>query len=109
MIDIARRRLLQGAAASAAMTALGPFGAAAAPAKLTDIDHVFILMKENRSFDHYFGTLRGVRGFDDAAAAKLPDGSPIFAQPDPASPAGHVLPFRMDGKTTRAQHLLDLS
>jgi len=38
----------------------------AAPAKLTDIDHIVILMQENRSFDHYFGTLSGVRGFGDA-------------------------------------------
>jgi phospholipase C len=32
---------------------------------LKDIKHVVILMQENRSFDHYFGTLSGVRGFDD--------------------------------------------
>ena len=32
---------------------------------LTDIQHVVILMQENRSFDHYFGTLSGVRGFSD--------------------------------------------
>ena len=36
-----------------------------APAKLTDIDHIVILMQENRSFDHYFGTMRGVRGYGD--------------------------------------------
>jgi phospholipase C len=32
---------------------------------LNDIEHVVILMQENRSFDHYFGTLSGVRGFSD--------------------------------------------
>ncbi|HVV20441.1 MAG TPA: alkaline phosphatase family protein [Pseudonocardiaceae bacterium] len=32
---------------------------------LSDIEHVVILMQENRSFDHYFGTLSGVRGFAD--------------------------------------------
>jgi phospholipase C len=32
---------------------------------LNDIKHVVILMQENRSFDHYFGTLSGVRGFSD--------------------------------------------
>jgi phospholipase C len=26
-----------------------------------------ILMQENRSFDHYFGSLSGVRGFGDQA------------------------------------------
>ncbi len=33
---------------------------------LADIEHVVILIQENRSFDHYFGTLSGVRGFDSA-------------------------------------------
>jgi phospholipase C len=33
---------------------------------IRDVEHVVILMQENRSFDHYFGTLRGVRGFGDA-------------------------------------------
>src|SRR5579885_488393 len=32
------------------------------------VRHVVVLMQENRSFDHYFGTLRGVRGFGDRAA-----------------------------------------
>ena len=33
-----------------------------APAPINDVEHVVVLMQENRSFDHYFGTLRGVRG-----------------------------------------------
>lgn len=32
---------------------------------IQDVEHVIILMQENRSFDHYFGTLKGVRGFAD--------------------------------------------
>ena len=32
---------------------------------IKDVDHVVILMQENRGFDHYFGTLNGVRGFGD--------------------------------------------
>lgn len=35
------------------------------PGALNDIDHVVLMMQENRSFDHYFGALRGVRGFGD--------------------------------------------
>ncbi|WP_026919724.1 alkaline phosphatase family protein [Gordonia shandongensis] len=35
---------------------------------LRDVEHVVVLMQENRSFDHYFGTLRGVRGFADNSA-----------------------------------------
>ena len=65
-------------------------------------------MKENRSFDHYFGTLAGVRGFGDPHAAKLPDGRPIFAQPDAVHPDGYVLPFRLDTASTNAQRVRDL-
>jgi phospholipase C len=64
MIEIGRRRFLQGAAALTA-SGMAPGLAAAAlgpPAKLSDIDHIIILMKENHSFDHYFGSLpRGAR------------------------------------------------
>jgi phospholipase C len=53
--------------AGAGIEALLASAAAAAPAHgtLKDIEHVVILIQENRSFDHYFGTLSGVRGFDD--------------------------------------------
>jgi phospholipase C len=27
---------------------------------IADVEHIVILTQENRSFDHYFGTLRGV-------------------------------------------------
>src|SRR6185295_4165446 len=77
LIDLIRRRLLQGSAAGVGLAALGLPGAALAqlspPAKLRDIDHIIVLMKENRSFDHYFGTLSGVRGFADVAVPKLAD------------------------------------
>lgn len=66
--------------------------------KLTDIDHVVILIQENRSFDHYFGSYRGVRGFSDQSAA--------FQQSDPANttspPVGALLPFHLDTSTTNA-------
>ncbi|WP_098244944.1 phosphocholine-specific phospholipase C [Streptomyces formicae] len=57
---------------------------------LDSIEHVVILMQENRSFDHYFGSLRGVRGFGDRNAITLPSGTSVFEQP-----AGlrTVLPF----------------
>jgi phospholipase C len=38
---------------------------APANASVRDIRHIVILMQENRSFDHYFGTMSGVRGFSD--------------------------------------------
>jgi phospholipase C len=62
------------------------------PAKLSDIEHVVIMMQENRSFDHYFGTLRGVRGFGDRRERKA------FAQPDGAG--GVVYPFHIDSGAT---------
>jgi phospholipase C len=41
---------------------------------IADVEHIIFLMQENRSFDHYFGTLRGVRGFADPRAVTLPSG-----------------------------------
>ena len=70
---------------------------------LRDIEHIVILMQENRSFDHYFGTMPGVRGFSDPAAIKLPDGSPVFYQPDPSHAQGYLTPFHYDTTTTSAQ------
>jgi phospholipase C len=58
---------------------------------IADVEHVVFLMQENRSFDHYFGMLRGVRGFSDPRAVKLPSGAPVWYQPNDA---GALLPFR---------------
>src|SRR5450755_509279 len=74
-------------------------------AKLTDIEHVVILTQENRSFDHYFGSYRGVRGCSDQSAA--------FQQPDPAntttSPVGQLLPFHLDTSQANAACTHDIS
>lgn len=43
-------------------------------------EHIVILMQENRSFDHCFGSLNGVRGFNDPRAITLPDGNPVWLQ-----------------------------
>ena len=72
---------------------------------LRDIKHVVLLMQENRSFDHYFGTLAGVRGFDDARAPIQPNGRSIFYQPDAANPLGYLLPFHLDTLTSSAQRI----
>src|SRR6202161_4416424 len=56
-----------------------------------DAEHVVLLMQENRSFDHSFGTLRGVRGFDDPRAITLPDGNPVWVQAD--AKGRHFVPF----------------
>ena len=57
---------------------------------IQDVEHIVVMMQENRPFDQYFGTLRGVRGFNDPRAIELPNGDPVFAQPDGNT---FVLPF----------------
>ena len=72
---------------------------------IEDIEHIVILMQENRSFDHYFGTLRGVRGYDDPRAVVLPSGNPVWFQP---GPTGDVLPFHPTAPDLGLQFLKDL-
>jgi phospholipase C len=65
---------------------------------IRDIKHVVVIMQENRSFDHYFGSLRGVRGFGDRSAITLPGGRTVFQQPDtPAVDADTQYPWRLSG------------
>src|ERR1700728_1048604 len=61
---------------------------------VSEIKHVVVLMQENRSFDHYFGTMPGVRGFADPSAITLPDGHPLFRQPFPGHAPDYLAPFR---------------
>ncbi|NDZ83238.1 phospholipase [Streptomyces sp. SID10853] len=113
MAELTRRRLLGSAAGAvggaAALSLLPPSvqkAVAAGPPRhgsLRDIEHVVMLMQENRSFDHYFGTLSGVRGFSDPHAQKLPNGKPVFYQPDTVNPKGYLLPFHLDTHTSSAQ------
>jgi phospholipase C len=110
---LTRRRLLQSAAtlaaAAAAETLMPPnvrrVLAQGAPrsGSFADIKHVVLLMQENRSFDHYFGTLAGVRGFDDPDAIRLSTGRSAFYQPDAENPNGYLLPFHLDTRSTSAQ------
>jgi phospholipase C len=111
--DISRRRLLQGAGTATAAAFAAEFlpsnvrkALAAGPSRggsIRDIKHVVILMQENRSFDHYFGTLPNVRGFSDPKAITLSSGQPVWYQPDTANPDGYLLPWHLDTKTTSAQ------
>jgi phospholipase C len=70
---------------------------------LRDVQHVVCLMQENRSFDHYFGTMAGVRGFSDPNAITLSTGRSVFHQPDAVHPDGYLLPFHLDTTTSSAQ------
>jgi phospholipase C len=65
---------------------------------IRDIKHVVVVMQENRSFDHYFGSMRGVRGFGDRSIITLPGGNSVFQQPDtPAAGANTQYPWRLSG------------
>ncbi|HSI51272.1 MAG TPA: phospholipase C, phosphocholine-specific [Ideonella sp.] len=101
MTETNRRQFLHllGATGAATAGALPPSiaRALAIPANsktgtINDVEHVVILMQENRSFDHHFGTLRGVRGFADPRAVTLPSGQPVWYQKD--ADGKLVMPFR---------------
>lgn len=68
-----------------------------------DAEHVVILMQENRSFDHCFGTLQGVRGFNDPRAITLPDQKPVWFQTNEKGET--YAPFRLNIKETKATWL----
>jgi phospholipase C len=75
---------------------------------IKDVEHVVIFMQENRSFDHYFGSLRGVRGFDDPRAIALPGGKTVWQQPREPGAAETVAPFHLDTRATFAQGMQSL-
>jgi phospholipase C len=113
-LPMTRRRMLgytAGVAAGVLASALLPPNLRRALAQLPtagslrDIKHVVLLMQENRSFDHYFGTLAGVRGFADPHAMSLPNGKSVFYQPDVENPDGYLLPFHLDTRRTHAQKI----
>src|ERR1700722_14832109 len=125
MPDVTRRRLLTSAGAVTGAALAADFlpqnvqralaatpSRTGAPNRLSDIKHVVVLMQENRSFDHYFGTLAGVRGFADPNALTLSTGKSVFYQPAPTTPTvtggysnpdGYLLPWHLDTQTTSSK------
>ncbi len=65
-----------------------------------DAEHVVILMQENRSFDHSYGTLKGVRGFNDPRAITLPNKNLVWLQTNEYGET--FTPFRLNIKETKA-------
>ena len=105
-----RRTFLRLTGASLAAAAFPPVirKALAIPASsrsgsIMDVEHVVILMQENRSFDHYFGTLPGVRGFGDRITIPLPGGRSVWEQQ--LSDGTTVLPYRLDSAVGNAQRV----
>lgn len=114
MAELNRRRLLQLAGGTIAFSSLSSSIARAAslPAKgrtgtLKDVEHIVVLMQENRSFDHYFGTMKGVRGFGDPRPVTLPSGKPVWHQKDALGK--EVPPFRPPADDLGLQFLQDLN
>ncbi|MFI9274989.1 phosphocholine-specific phospholipase C [Kitasatospora sp. NPDC052896] len=118
MSPISRRTLLGSAAALGASSALGvlpgsvrrAMAASTGSGSLSSVKHVVILMQENRSFDHYYGTLSGVRGFGDTSLLRFPKGSNVWNQSTKgsASGGGILLPWHLNTATTDAQQVGDL-
>ncbi|MEU5432781.1 phosphocholine-specific phospholipase C [Streptomyces sp. NPDC020719] len=113
MAELNRRRFLQLAGGTAALTMLSDSiaRAAAIPAQGTtgsiqDVEHIVVLMQENRSFDHYFGSLKGVRGFGDPRPVTLPSGKSVWHQQGNGK---EVLPFRPKADNLGLQFIQDLN
>lgn len=66
---------------------------------IKDVKHIVILMQENRSFDHYFGSMKGVRGFGDRHTVPLPGGRTVW---DQFNGARVLPPFHLDTEATNA-------
>ena len=107
MAKTSRREFLRLAGAAGALLPGLIERALAIPARVTDgsihdVAHVVVLMQENRSFDHYFGMLNGVRGFGDPRPLRLAGGRTVWAQPSDQHGDGFVMPFHGDSRTTRS-------
>src|ERR1700693_5865334 len=114
MSEIDRRAFIKalGVGAGAAMLPASIQRALAIPANnvtgsIMDVEHVVILMQENRSFDHYFGTLQGVRGFNDPRAVKLSNGNPVWYQPT-GTGTDYVLTFHSTTPTAGSTSAPDM-
>lgn len=64
-----------------------------------DAEHVVILMQENRSFDHMFGKMKGVRGFNDPRTYTQPDKNKVWLQKD--AEGNTYAPFHIDINKTK--------
>lgn len=101
-MDFDRRGILRGAAAAtlAPMIARAlAIDARVRTGTLADVEHIVVLTQENRSFDHYFGGLNGVRGFADRFAIPLADapgvtGRTVWTQTGPKGEA--ITPFPLN-------------
>jgi phospholipase C len=70
---------------------------------INDVQHIVILMQENRSFDHYFGSLHGVRGFGDKLAIPIQGNQLVWNQKN--TNAKIIPPYHLNTQLTSAQRV----
>ncbi|GAM33047.1 phospholipase C precursor [Acinetobacter calcoaceticus] len=70
---------------------------------IQDVKHIVILTQENRSFDNYFGTLKGVRGFGDRFTIPMTEGRKVWEQYD--AKKNKILPYHLDSRLGNAQRV----
>ncbi len=70
---------------------------------IKDVKHVIILTQENRSFDNYFGTFKGVRGFGDRFTIPLSDNRKVWEQYD--KDKNKIFPYHLDSTRGNAQRV----
>ncbi|MDS9873896.1 phospholipase C, phosphocholine-specific [Pseudomonas protegens] len=109
MSSLTRRKLLQAAAIGTFFSSLPASirQALAIPANnrtgtIKDVEHVVILMQENRSFDHYFGTFPGVRGFSDRFTIPQTGQREVWEQ---QGKGRLVMPYHLDSSKGNAQRV----
>lgn len=113
-MSVSRRNFIRGmAGSSVAASVLATFPpsikrALAIPANsrtgtIKDVEHIVVLMQENRSFDHYFGTMKGVRGFGDRFTIPAPNGRSVWEQHD--SSGKEITPYHLDSSKGNAQRV----
>ncbi|PWR22814.1 phosphocholine-specific phospholipase C [Zavarzinia aquatilis] len=113
MIDESRRNFLKTTAtlagASAAATVFPSaiqqalaIDANNATKSIKDVEHIVILMQENRAFDHYFGTFPGVRGFGDRFSIPLAGGRSVWEQ---SNGTRIITPYHLDQSAGNAQRV----
>ncbi|WP_369060266.1 phospholipase C, phosphocholine-specific [Caulobacter sp. 73W] len=113
--QIDRRTLMSGLTAAAAFPSIARalhIAPRVRTGTIKDVEHVVILMQENRSFDHYFGTMPGVRGYSDPHPAPAPkvEGRErdVFLQYDSVSGGPKWLaPFPLNTRQTFAHMRLE--
>lgn len=108
---LSRRSFLQIGGATLAASLFPPsirralaIPAATRSGTIMDVEHIVILMQENRAFDHYFGTLPGVRGFGDRITVPLPGGRSVWEQQ--LANGTTVLPYHLDATLGNAQRVI---